>query len=307
MLRNAPLLRLRRTSPLPLLLLPLLLLYPSSPARADSFDLAQALRLQSCAATHAAGRPLPRHVQPLRRNVALERAAAYLAQGLKPRPATERSGYGAERIATLHMTGPMSALPQALRASACRTLADPDLQEAGAYQRGADTWMVLARPYVVPSPSHAAELAAQALERVNAARARGARCGTRWYATAPPLRPSALLDAVARGHALDMAEQGYFDHRDRAGRTPADRLHAAGYLERLVGENIAYGPATAQEVVEGWLRSPGHCENLMNPHFRDMGIAYAPGRADRPGLYWAQELAAPRTASRLPATRRPQA
>jgi uncharacterized protein YkwD len=47
-------------------------------------------------------------------------------------------------------------------------------------------------------------------------------------------------------------------------------------------------------VVQGWLDSPDHCENIMDPRFTEMGIAYAPGQVSRRGLYWVQLLAAPR-------------
>jgi uncharacterized protein YkwD len=80
---------------------------------------------------------------------------------------------------------------------------------------------------------------------------------------------------------------------DLDGNTPADRLRASGYRERLVGENIAYGPTSAQEVVAGWLHSTGHCENIMDPRFVEMGLAVAPGSGSRRGLYWDQELAQP--------------
>jgi uncharacterized protein YkwD len=61
-----------------------------------------------------------------------------------------------------------------------------------------------------------------------------------------------------------------------------------------VGENIAYGPTTATDAVQGWLDSPGHCKNLMNPRFTEMGVAFAAGHAERRALYWVQVLAAPR-------------
>jgi uncharacterized protein YkwD len=91
-----------------------------------------------------------------------------------------------------------------------------------------------------------------------------------------------------------MAAHNYFEHEDLAGHSPADRVRAVGYREKLVGENIAYGPKSAEEVVQGWLDSPGHCENIMDPRFAEMGIAYAAGQASRRGLYWVQLLAAPR-------------
>jgi len=90
-----------------------------------------------------------------------------------------------------------------------------------------------------------------------------------------------------------MARHDYFEHVDLKGDSPADRVRARGYHEKLVGENIAYGPASADEVVAGWLHSPGHCENIMDPRFVEMGLAYAPGQRDMPGLYWDQVLATP--------------
>ena len=143
--------------------------------------------------------------------------------------------------------------------------------------------------------AHAAPIdASRVLQLVNAARARGAQCGSHAFAPVAPLRLSEQLADVAYGHATDMAEHNYFEHEDLAGHTPADRVKAAGYAEKLVGENIAYGPTSADEVVQGWLDSPGHCENIMDPRFAEMGIAYAPGRVQRHGLYWVQLLVAPR-------------
>src|SRR5260221_1933037 len=88
-----------------------------------------------------------------------------------------------------------------------------------------------------------------------------------------------------------MARHNYFEHEDLTGRSPADRVRAVGYQEKLVGENIAYGPKTADEVVQGWLDSPAHCENIMDPRFAEMGIAYAAGRAFQRGRLWVQGLA----------------
>jgi len=272
----------------------------SVPVHADPLDAAQSLRWHGCAASTP-------HAARLRRSAALMMAASLLARGLAPADAAARSGYRAERVATLHLEGPPARLRQTLQESACRTLADPSLRDAGVYQRGLDTWLILAAPYPLPSAAQAPAFAARAMALVNAARGRGARCGPRWFDPAPPLRRSSLLDDVAYGHAADMAEHLYFDHVDRSGRSPADRVRSAGYADRIVGENIAYGPATPEEVVQGWLHSPGHCENLMDSRFVEMGIAYAPGHADQPGLYWAQVLAAPRASSSRAATRRPQA
>ena len=135
--------------------------------------------------------------------------------------------------------------------------------------------------------------ATRALQLVNDVRARGVHCGDELFGPAPPVTLSGTLAGVALGHASDMAEKNYFEHVDPAGKSPADRVRAVGYSEKLVGENIAFGPKSVDEVVQGWLDSPGHCENIMDPRFAEMGLGLAAGRAKR-GLYWVQVLAEPR-------------
>jgi uncharacterized protein YkwD len=229
----------------------------------------------------------------LQPNPLLDQAAQQWAAGRTLGEATEHSGYSAESAAGLHTTAPGSAIVQQLRRTSCVTVANRSLRDIGIYRRGADTWFVLASKYTVPSSVRAPALAARALELVNAARARGARCGERSFSPAPPVTLSDTLGGVALGHASDMAVHDYFEHQDLSGHSPADRVRAVGYREKLVGENIAFGPRTAEEVVQGWLDSPGHCENIMDPRFAEMGIAYAAGHGKR-GLYWVQLLAAPR-------------
>jgi uncharacterized protein YkwD len=135
--------------------------------------------------------------------------------------------------------------------------------------------------------------ATRALQLVNDVRARGTHCGDELFGPAPPVTLSGTLAGVALGHASDMADKNYFEHVDPAGQSPADRVRAVGYSEKLVGENIAFGPKSVDEVVQGWLDSPGHCENIMDPRFAEMGLGLAAGRAKR-GLYWVQVLAEPR-------------
>jgi len=143
------------------------------------------------------------------------------------------------------------------------------------------------------TPALPPSLATRALQLVNDVRARGTHCGDELFGPAPPVSLSGTLANVALGHANDMAEKNYFEHVDPAGQSPADRVRAVGYSEKLVGENIAYGPKSVDEVVQGWLDSPGHCENIMDPRFVEMGIGLAPGHVKR-GLYWVQVLAEPR-------------
>lgn len=255
--------------------------------RADPLFAVQVLREGGCGGTLAAA-------PGLQRSSLLDQAAERWAAGVAPATAVARSGYVAESTAALHVSGPDSKVIEALRRSGCRTLAERTLRDVGIHRRGADSWILLAAPYLVPAKSQAPVLASRVLQLVNEARLHGARCGERSFGPAAPVRLSGTLAGVASGHASDMADHDYFEHRDLAGRSPADRVRAVGYAETLVGENIAYGPKSAEEVVQGWLDSPGHCENIMDPRFAEMGIAYAPGRAARRGLFWVQVLAAPR-------------
>jgi uncharacterized protein YkwD len=131
------------------------------------------------------------------------------------------------------------------------------------------------------------------VELVNAARSRGRRCGRERFPAAPPLRVSRDLNDAAADHARDMARRKYFEHQGRDGSQPRDRVLRAGYESRLTGENIALGPESAEEVVAGWLDSPGHCANIMDARFRDIGVGVATGRG-RGQIYWVQNFGVPK-------------
>ena len=134
---------------------------------------------------------------------------------------------------------------------------------------------------------------ARVVELVNAARSHGRKCGRERFAAAPPLNVSRDLNDAATDHARDMARRKYFEHRGLDGSQPKDRVRRAGYESRLTGENIALGPESAEEVVAGWLDSPGHCENIMDPRFRDIGVGVATGRG-RGQIYWVQNFGVPK-------------
>jgi uncharacterized protein YkwD len=255
--------------------------------RADPLSAVQTLREGGCGGILPAARPL-------NHNALLDRAAEQWAAGRSIETAVERSGYASEAAAGLHISGPEFSTLQLIRKSGCRTVTDRGMHEIGIYRHGLDTWLVLASAYVVPPRSQAPVLASRALKLVNEVRAHGTSCGERSFGPAPPVKLSGTLATVAFGHANDMAVHNYFEHQDLSGHSPADRVRAVGYQEKLVGENIAYGPKSADEVVQGWLDSPAHCENIMDPRFAEMGIAFAAGHASKHGLYWVQVLAAPR-------------
>ena len=144
----------------------------------------------------------------------------------------------------------------------------------------------------VPATAKPAAVQIRVIELVNEARSKGRRCARENYPPSAALIISDRLHQAARAHAQDMARREYFEHESPDGSQPRDRVRRAGYAYRLVGENIAFGPVSAEEVVAGWLNSPGHCANIMDSRFRDMGVAVA--RARKPGhWYWAQSLGAP--------------
>lgn len=133
----------------------------------------------------------------------------------------------------------------------------------------------------------------EAMNRINALRAAGASCGSRGaFAPAAPLRWSALLAQAAAAHSQDMASADYFSHTSADGRSMNDRVTATGYAWSSLGENIAAGYASVDAVLAGWMASDGHCANLMNPGFDEVGLAcVAGGSASRYPSYWTQNLA----------------
>ena len=132
--------------------------------------------------------------------------------------------------------------------------------------------------------------AADALRRINAARAAGQRCGFRRMPPAPALRWDATLQGVAAGHSQDMARRNYFAHSSPEGREVAARVSAAHYKFRLVGENLAGGDRDLAGALQGWIDSPAHCENLMNPKFADVAVACVGRRGSQWGTYWTMVL-----------------
>jgi uncharacterized protein YkwD len=110
----------------------------------------------------------------------------------------------------------------------------------------------------------------------------------------PPLTSEPHLDAAAQAHAEDMLARSYYDHASLEGRTPRDRVEVTGYLAHKVGENIAEGEFSVDEVMDGWLASSGHRRNLLDEGFTHFGMGLAIGRfEDRLRILWVQEFAVP--------------
>jgi len=128
------------------------------------------------------------------------------------------------------------------------------------------------------------------VELVNRARAKGAKCGSTYYRAASPVAWNDILGKASLTHSLNMAEKGSLYHTGPDGKDPGNRIAGLGYVWSAYGENVAEGYHSPEEVVKGWLKRKGHCENIMNPSFKEAGSAHARGPG---GVYWTLLLAAP--------------
>ncbi len=119
------------------------------------------------------------------------------------------------------------------------------------------------------------------IQLVNEARKKGCHCGDTYFAPAPPLNWNDLLEKAAYNHAKDMYRNNYFNHTGKDGSNVSERMDRVGYKWRAYAENIGFGYKDEKEVIEGWLKSPGHCKNIMSQKYKEMGVA-------RVGNYWTQ-------------------
>ena len=171
-----------------------------------------------------------------------------------------------------------------------RELLSPEVRDLGIgldRLRGAPLYIFL---FAVPQEDYFARgtsglrdldrVRAEMLARVNAARRE---------AGVPPLRANSRLDLAAQRHAEDMLARNYFAHQSPEKQTVRDRAKAAGYDWRAIGENIAEGQFSVNEVMDTWLHSPGHRRNILDPAFKELGAGLALGRSGREyRVVWAQ-------------------
>jgi uncharacterized protein YkwD len=255
-------------------------------APADALSAANWDRLHDCV---SAG---PRAA--LSANTQLRHAAQRLASGASLADALAQSGYLATQSVLIHLSGPLSdgEVQRLLAAHYCSTLTDPKFRDFGAQRRGAETWMILAAPVSLPAAGDALPISRRILSLINEARASGRRCGGQSFPASAPLQLNDALTRAALEHSRDMATHDEFDHRGHDGSTPAARVERAGFgPHRIVGENIAAGAMSANEVTQGWLASPAHCENIMDARFTFVGIAFAENPKTRAAVFWTQDFA----------------
>ena len=130
----------------------------------------------------------------------------------------------------------------------------------------------------------------EVLELVNQRRAAGATCGGVSKPSVPALEMDEKLRQAARCHSMDMAKLNYFSHDSKDGRSPWDRIDEAGYTGFGNAENIAAGQGSAASVMESWMNSSGHCNNIMTDGSNEIGIGYAFDDASDFGRLWTQDF-----------------
>lgn len=179
--------------------------------------------------------------------------------------------------------------------STWRSAMDPEVRDVGigvTRMRGVPLYVFL---FAVPEAEHFARttsglrdverIRAEMLAEVNAVRRK---------AGVPPVQLNRDLQEAAQAHAEDMLARGYFAHRSPSGTTVRERARKAGYDWRAIGENIAEGQRSVEEVMATWMTSPGHRKNILSPNFKELGIGLTAGRSKN-GEYrveWVQNFGA---------------
>lgn len=255
-------------------------------SQASVVGAVNAARLHGCRA----------NMQPLRENPRLNEAARRLSIGESLQNATRNAGYRYVTLASVQVPSARDDrdLERIVASQFCAQITGKDVKDIGAYRRGASIWVMVAAPFLPPSPGDREAVSRKVLQLTNQARAHARRCGRELFPAAPPLVLAPVtLERAAAEHSQDMANHNYFDHTGRDGSSPAIRATRSGYKWRSVGENLASGIMTPEEVVSGWVGSPHHCANLMDAKFTQMAVAYAVNNASNNGIYWTQLFGTP--------------
>ncbi|MET8010117.1 CAP domain-containing protein [Streptomyces sp. NPDC005271] len=104
-----------------------------------------------------------------------------------------------------------------------------------------------------------------------------------------PVKVNDQLTKAAQDHSEDMASHSNMSHTGSDGSSPGDRIERAGYSWSTYGENVAQGYSTPKSVMDGWMSSSGHKANILNCHFKEIGVGLS-----KSGNYWTQDFGAAR-------------
>ncbi len=170
-------------------------------------------------------------------------------------------------------------------------------------------WGKTLNPYKAPLLDNTRKQAY--LDAINEARRNAQDCGSRGeFTRASPLKWNDALYKAAYEHSNDLAQSNSFDHKgsgrttDHTGKvlnlgrgsTFKERIVNNGYTNlKAISENITAGTIrdTAKKAVAAWLKSDGHCANLMHPDFREVGMAHVAKPGTTFTHYWTQNFAKP--------------
>ena len=121
---------------------------------------------------------------------------------------------------------------------------------------------------------------------LNAYRSSGCNCEPgNFYSPASSFQWNDILEMAAKAHTTDMYSKKFFDHNGSDGSNVGDRIRLYGYKWTMCAENIARGYNSEEQVIKAWISSSGHCRNIMNPYFKEIGLS-------KVGDYWTLVLGA---------------
>jgi uncharacterized protein YkwD len=139
----------------------------------------------------------------------------------------------------------------------------------------------------------------QAVEQLNALRRDSSpACAAAGAAAMQHLHWEARLAASAHEQAVDLAARDKLSHVDARNRGLGTRLRSVGYAAAGAGENLAAGQTDIEDTLQAWMASPSHCANLMQPEYRDVGLACVQRRGSRYERFWVAHFGVPVAARR---------
>ncbi len=155
------------------------------------------------------------------------------------------------------------------------------------------------------APAISASQKKEFLDAVNEARAVGRECGKYGYMPAvPPLKWDDRLYNAAYEHSEDMATTSHYAHTGSGkesdwtaqvldlgrGSTLTERFDNNGLTRIGTGENVAAMYYTTKNVMEAWLKSDGHCKNIMDKKSTIFGMAFVENENSQYKIYWTQDF-----------------
>ncbi|WP_030813155.1 CAP domain-containing protein [Streptomyces sp. NRRL F-2799] len=170
---------------------------------------------------------------------------------------------------------PVTAKPAAPETAPAKPVSTPTVRQVSTQPRPVQTATAAAPGTPQPAATASGDVA-RVVELVNAERAK-VGCS--------PVELNSTLTKAAQDHSADMAAHNTMSHTGSDGSDPGSRITAAGYQWSAYGENVAYGYSTPEQVMAGWMNSPGHRENILNCSYKEIGVGLA-----QPGSYWTQDF-----------------